>query len=108
MVAMALLASGACRSRAVDAREAVLRTDLRTLREVIDQYRDDRHRYPPSLEAMVAAGYLRVVPIDAVTGRADTWIEIREEPAGESPPGVVDVRSGSDRLASDGTPYSQW
>src|SRR5260370_14147893 len=44
------------------AREAVLREDLFSLRNAIDQFTQDKQRAPQSLEDVVAAGYLRAVP----------------------------------------------
>jgi len=102
------------------ASEAVLKTDLRTLRDCIDQYYGDKGRYPPALEDLVKDGYLHKLPIDPITKLAD-WVAIFEdesEMASDSPPaeddgtgtapGVMDVRSNSDRLSLGGTPYSEW
>jgi general secretion pathway protein G len=86
------------------AREAVLQQDLATIRDVLDQYRADRGKYPPSLKEIVTAGYLRTVPIDPITRSADTWQEIVDETEG----GIFDVHSGADLVASNGTPYNQW
>ena len=101
------------------AAEAVLRTDLRTFRDVIDQFYGDKGHYPPTLEALADEGYLRDIPRDPITKSKDTWVVEREEadpdqtPAEtdfpeDGQPGVVDVHSGSDRMSLDGTPYSEW
>jgi len=100
------------------ASEAVLRTDLHTMREVIDQFYGDKGHYPASLEALVEDGYLRSIPRDPITKSADTWVVEYEEidpdlaPAeteqSEEGPGIIDVHSGSDRMSLDGTPYSDW
>jgi general secretion pathway protein G len=99
------------------AKEAVLRTDLRTFRDVIDQYYADKGKYPASLEALVEDGYLRAIPIDPMTKSADTWVAQYEEPKldevppesdGEAEPGIMDVHSGSELVGSDGRPYSEW
>jgi general secretion pathway protein G len=101
------------------AAEAALKTDLRTMRDAIDQHYGDKGQYPKGLEALVTAGYLRAIPVDPITKSAETWVEIYEEvdtealPAEtemgeEGEPGVEDVRSGSNRLSLDGTPYSEW
>lgn len=100
------------------AQEAVLRTNLHTLRDVIDQYYGDKGRYPASLDALVENGYLRKIPNDPITKSAETWVVEFEEldpdrpPAeteqGEDGPGVIDIHSGSDRLSLDGSPYSEW
>lgn len=100
------------------ANESVLKTNLHTMRDVIDQHYGDKGRYPASLEALVEGGYLRRVPVDPVTKRSDTWVVTYEEIDPDNPPvesesedgqpGIVDVHSGSKALALDGTPYSEW
>jgi len=93
------------------AREAVLKEDLFRLRDSIDQYYADKNAYPPSLEALVSEKYLRAIPVDPFTQRADTWQTTMSEldPANPSAqPGVYDVKSGSDRTGMDGTQYSSW
>lgn len=86
------------------ARETVLRQDLFTMREVLDQHRADQGKYPSSLGALVAAGYLRTVPKDPFTNSTDTWQEISDPTEG----GVFDVYSGSDLVGTNGTAYNQW
>ncbi len=116
---LATIALPALKNVPTRAQEGVLLTDLMTFRDVIDQYYADHGNYPPSLEALVEEGYLRRIPIDPVTKSADTWVPIFEEFDDESvpaetdlpedgQPGISDVRSGSDRLSLDGTPYSEW
>ena len=101
------------------AAEAVLKSDLRAMRDVIDQYYADHGNYPPSLEAVVDEGYLRRIPVDPITKSSDTWqvvlevIDSEEQPAEtdlpeNGAPGVVDVHSGATQLSLDGTPYSEW
>jgi len=99
------------------AKEAVLRTDLRTFRDVIDQYYADKGKYPESLDALVEDDYLRTLPVDPMTKSADTWVTVLEEPKLDAPPveseeeaqpGIMDVHSGSEQTGSDGRPYSEW
>jgi general secretion pathway protein G len=99
------------------AKEAVLRTDLRTFRDVIDQYYADKGKYPATLDALVSDGYLRTIPRDPMTKATDTWVPQFEEPKLDAPPtegeaeagpGIMDVHSGSDQTGSDGRPYSEW
>ena len=100
------------------ANESVLKTNLHTMRDVIDQHYGDKGRYPASLEALVEGGYLRKIPIDPITKRSDTWVLTYEEvdpdnppvesEEGDGQPGVVDVHSGSKAISIDGTPYSEW
>jgi general secretion pathway protein G len=102
------------------ANEAALKTNLHTMRDVIDQHYADRGHYPPSLQALVDDGYLRALPIDPMTKSAETWVEIYEEidyeemPAEtdfpeDGAPGVIDVQSGSEQMSVNGSSYySEW
>ena len=95
------------------AAEAVLKEDLFTLRKLIDQYYTDKGKYPASIRTLVEEGYLRTIPVDPITGSAETWQEIRETPSyDEMVPnmefGIIDVRSGSQAKALDGTTYDTW
>ena len=107
----ALLVAGGVRMRwnptgGHGAREAVLRTDLRTFRDVIAQYREDRGAYPGSLEALVREGYLRMIPVDPITKSSASWTVDRVTVDGRT--GIADVHSGADERGSDGRKYSQW
>lgn len=98
---------------ALRARETVLKEDLFQLRKLIGQYNMDKTKYPDSLIDLVNEGYLYRIPIDPITRSADTWIEVRDIPDEEailsgSVMGVIDVHSGSDKIALDGTPYNTW
>ncbi len=120
---LATMALPNLRDGPVRANEAVLKTNLRTLRQVIDMHLGDKGYYPESLEVLVEEGYLRDVPIDPMTGEADWGLEYEEaedefedfEPAetdlleGEGGPGIVDVYSLSEDMNLDGTEaYSEW
>lgn len=97
------------------AAENVLRTNLHTMRGVIDQYQADTGSYPPSLDALVDAGYLRAVPVDPMTKSANTWILVMEVVDGEDvplegddyQPGIQDVRSGADGTNLGGLAFSE-
>ncbi len=94
------------------AKEAVLKEDLFRLRDAIDQYYADQNRYPDSLAALVEMQYIRAMPVDPFTNSADSWQPVMAEPgpldAGALAPGVFDVKSGSELMALDGTPYADW
>ena len=94
----------------VRAKEAVLRQDLFTLRQVISQYTLDKQKAPQSLDDVISAGYLKVVPTDPMTGSAN-WTTDQEDSlmaVDQQEPGIVDVHSSSNQIASDGTAYSSW
>lgn len=101
---LATIAVPSYQSSLIKARETVLRQDLFTLRELLDQHRADQGKYPPSLGGLVAAGYLRALPKDPFTNSSDSWQEIAEPTEG----GVFDVYSGSDLVGTNGTAYNQW
>ncbi len=91
--------------------EAVLKTDLFRMREAINEYYADKNRYPSSLHALVEDKYLRAIPVDPVTGSADTWQTVLSDPVPGDPSGAIgifDVKSGSDKTALDNTRYSDW
>jgi general secretion pathway protein G len=93
------------------ARESVLRQDLFTMRQVIDQYTLDKQKAPQALEDLVSAGYLKKIPNDPFTGRNDTWAVVQEDVTLDpsvTEPGISDVHSGSNNIGSDGTAYSSW
>ena len=98
------LAEPSFRTTMLKAREAALKQDLFTLREVLDQYRADRGRYPNALGELTATGYIRHIPVDPFTKSNATWQEILDQNQG----GIFDVHSGSDLVALDGTAYNSW
>ena len=93
------------------AKEAVLKEDLHTMRNAIDQYTVDKEKAPQGLDDLVQAGYLKVVPIDPMTNRSDTWMTSESDTLmsiNETQGGVDDVKSGAQGLAMDGTSYNTW
>ena len=114
---LAAIAVPALRDSPQRAREAALKEDLFTMRSVIDQYHGDKGAYPPDLQTLVTAGYLRKIPTDPMTRSSETWVVALEEATGDQAnssadaptnPGVIDVHSGSPDKALDGTLYKDW
>lgn len=94
----------------IQSREAVLRSNLSTLRNVISQYTLDKQKAPQSLDDLVTAGYLRQIPLDPMT-RQPNWEVVQEDvmlAVDQQDPGITDVHSASNATASDGTAYSSW
>jgi general secretion pathway protein G len=94
----------------IQSREAVLKENLFRLRDVIDQYYVDKGQYPPTLDSLVESAYLRKLPVDPMTGASD-WVPVLAEPDPDRPgeePGVYDVKSASEVVSLEGTPYSEW
>ncbi len=101
---LATLAVPSYHAAIVKAKEGALRQDLFSLRDVIDQHRADKGKYPESIQALVSTGYLRRVPTDPLTGVTTSWQEMVDETEG----GMVDVFSGSELVGTNGVPYNQW
>ncbi len=99
------------------AQEAVLKTNLRTMRDAMDQYYADKGHFPANLQALVEDEYLRTMPYDPITKSTETWIEVPAEFDDEAAetdfdetgnPGIEDVHSGAEGAALNGTPYAEW
>ncbi|MGA7833455.1 MAG: type II secretion system protein [Terracidiphilus sp.] len=110
--------------------ERILRYDLWMMRDAIDKYKDaadknafqikiDSQGYPPDLDTLVTGveiqtkkvRFLRHVPIDPMTGKADWGLRsMQDDPKSDSFGGqsVFDVYSKSTGIALDGTKYSDW
>lgn len=87
-------------------REAVLRENLRTVRDALDKFRGDTGRYPESLDELVSRNYLRSLPIDPITESSDGWVLL--PPVDGSKGAVYDLRSGAPGRARDGRAYADW
>ena len=114
-------------------KEYELRRDLREMRNAINLYKDaadmnmvrvkvGSEGYPPDLETLVKGvpfsgdvnqkkRFLRKIPIDPLTGRAEWGFRgVQDDPDSMSWNGenVFDVYSKSQGTALDGTKYSDW
>lgn len=94
-----------------NAKEAVLKEDLHTIRTAIDSYTVDKQKAPQSLDDLVQAGYLKTMPVDPFTKRSDSWVPVQDDSMSnidQTESGIDDVHSGAQQTASDGTSYSTW
>ena len=112
---IAILASIAIpmyRAVVLNAKETVLKDNLRELRRVIDQYTADKKKAPASLQDLVDAGYFRELPVDPITNSNSTWQPVTDTSSVASPEqtetGIVDVHSGSTAISTNGKPYNEW
>lgn len=93
------------------AREATLREDLFVMRQAIDSYTVDKEKAPQSLDDLVQSGYLKQMPIDPMTGSADTWMPDTSDTLmdiDQTAGGINNVHSGSQGIATDGSTYNTW
>lgn len=108
---LASIAAGAYVRQITHAHEAVLRHDLKVLREAIQNYTRDKEAAPTSLYDLVQAQYLREIPRDPITKSQD-WTtdtcDLMLSPE-QSSIGICDVHSSSQNASPfDGTPYNSW
>jgi len=93
------------------ARESVLRQNLFTLRSLISQYTLDKQKAPQSLDDLLQAGYIKIIPNDPMTTKPD-WTVDQEDSTimsvDQQDSGIDDVHSSSSSMSSDGTAYSSW
>ncbi|HEX7678778.1 MAG TPA: type II secretion system protein [Thermoanaerobaculia bacterium] len=119
---LAALAISNVRWAQTKARESALRHDLFEMRKSIDDYYADKQKYPESLQTLAQEHYLRAVPKDPMTGKAD-WEEVQNTPDPSDPnavptdpaaasenaaPGIYDLHSQAPGNGLDGTPYKSW
>ncbi len=133
LLLLASVALPLARVQAQRTREVELRAALRNIRNAIDRYKDladrqmiqskpDSFGYPPDLQTLVEGvvlkgtatakyKFLRRIPIDPMTGKADWALRsMQDDPDSKSWGGgnVFDVSSKSTATALDGTKYGDW
>ena len=104
-IAMPIYSQSVLRSR-----EAVLRNDLFELRSLISQYTLDKQKAPQSLDDLVTASYIKIIPKDPMTNEAN-WEVVQEDvlmAVDQQDPGISDVKSASTSTGTDGTAYNTW
>lgn len=80
-------------------RDKVRQQNLATLRDALDKFKADQGRYPNELGELVTKQYLRMIPLDPVSG-TQAWVPLAH-PAGleqgvydVAPPAVVGSEPG--------------
>ena len=104
IVILMTIATAKFEQMVVRAKEATLKSDLKVMRQAIQDYTRDNECGPSSLDDLVSNNYLRSVPKDPVTKSDDVALSPEQ-----SCYGISDVNSSSDRLSPfESTPYSSW
>ena len=88
------------------AKDNVLRENLYTLRQSIDQFYADKGHYPATLDELVTQHYLRQIPVDPIVENNTSWTTVA--PTNASTGAVFDVKSAAPGKGLDGTSYSSW
>lgn len=105
------MAAGRYEKSIVRSKEAVLKQDLATMRNAIQQYTLDKEAGPQSIDDLVSAGYLREVPTDPITRERDWHTNFDNVllSTDQTAPGIDDVHSSSDAISPfENTAYSSW
>ncbi|MDQ3801218.1 MAG: type II secretion system GspH family protein [Acidobacteriota bacterium] len=91
------------------AKETVLKENIRQIEKAIDQYAADKGKLPQSIQELVEAKYLREVPVDPITEKAE-WREVQGEDgfSSEGGQGLIDVKSLADGEDSEGKRYDEY
>ena len=91
------------------ARETVLRENLWQMRRAIDQYASDKGKFPVSLDDLVNEKYLREMPVDPISEKAE-WQQVKLEDENSPDGGQVlkDVKSKSEGEDGDGVKYEDY
>ena len=92
------------------ARDASMKQNLFSLRQVIQEFTLDKQRAPQSLDELSTSGYLKEIPVDPCTKQKD-WRVDQEDlllAVDQNQPGITDVHSVCPLRSADGTPYSEW
>ncbi len=108
---LATIAAGRYDRSVLRSKEAVLKQDLFTMRQAIQQYTLDKQAGPGSLDDLVSAKYLGSVPVDPITRSKDWRVDSEDvllSPE-QSSPGITDVHSSSEAVSPfENTPYNTW
>jgi general secretion pathway protein G len=108
---LASIAAGRYDRSVQRSREAVLKQDLYTMRQAIQQYTLDKQAAPSSLDDLVSSKYIGQVPIDPITRSKDWHVDSEDillTPE-QSSSGITDVHSASDAMSPfENTPYNTW
>src|SRR5215467_11613076 len=109
IVILASIAVPVYKQHVLHACEAVLKEDLHSMRESIDQYTQDKDKAPQALDDLISAGYMRALPKDPFTNSNQTWEPVTDDSImvyGQTDSGITDVHSGSKLISSEGTAYN--
>jgi general secretion pathway protein G len=99
------------------AAEQSLRANLHVMRIAIRNFRNDKRRYPQSLQELKSEHYLRTIPVDPIT-HTSNWRGTTEEtvrmdefsgkPARGNTTALMDVHSNAAGKDAAGKPYGDY
>ncbi len=87
------------------AKETLLISNLRSIRETIDKFYGDTGRYPETLDELVIKRYLRSLPVDPVTDSTTTWIIVPPDDPAKG--GVYGIASGAAGQTRSGKSFGE-
>lgn len=91
------------------ARENVLKQNLYTMRQAIQQYGADKGKLPKSIDDLVTGEYLSERPIDPIADKTE-WTEITGDDINsiDDEQGLKDVKSTAEGEDEDGVKYEDY
>jgi general secretion pathway protein G len=107
---LASVAATAYQRHVIQAREAVLRENVRKINFTIQEYVLDKHQAPQSLDDLVQAGYFSEIPKDPMTNASDWECDQEDSSQAADPqqPGITMCHSHATGTSSEGEAYSSW
>ena len=90
------------------ARETVLKENLFQLRRAIDQYTADKGKLPDSLDKLVEEKYIREMPVDPISEKAEWQSVSGDNINSDDGQGVKDVKSMAEGEDGDGKRYEEY
>jgi len=111
IVVLATIATVHYKNAVLRSREAVLKSDLKVLRDAIQNYTRDKEAAPQTLDDLVSAQYLSAVPIDPMTNTTN-WVtqycDTLLDPD-QTSTGICTLHSASDAVSPfENTAYNTW
>lgn len=89
------------------AKEATLKENLFIVRKSLDDYYADKGYYPETLKQLVEDRYIRHVPDDPVSQTTE-WLLVFVDNDINQGRGIINLRSLSTEISSEGTYYNEW
>lgn len=89
------------------AKEATLKENLFIVRKSLDDFYSDNGHYPETLKQLVDDRYIRYLPDDPVSQTTE-WLLVFVDGDINQGRGIINLRSLSTEISSEGSYYNEW